>query len=284
MKTCLHTSRPRRPRRSADGSAVFELVIVAPFLLVLAAAIWDIRAYTAFRTDLAREMYDIAEMLAATGDSSWTTAQKNAAAQNIVDAATTRLDNSSVGWLRAVVVTRRMATSTPATVRNAEGRDCDAAVELVDDTSTAWDDTEAPWCEPQVRRQIGRVAWGDEGGCATIPSDLPAAGAVFAPNQKVLPNEGADPDGDGPLPVPTHDQWVSRSFSANEWWVAVETCSHYGRDANPNDAVRSPGLIMPGLANLGIEFFDVRFTIHRLAAWGAIDPIYACHWEWCGSP
>ena len=283
MKTCMHASRPRR---STDGSAVFELVIVAPFLLVLAAAIWDIRAYTVFRTDLAREMYDIAEMLATTGDRSWTTTQKNAAARNIVNAATTRLDNSSVGWLRAVVVTRRRAsaTSTSTTASNAQGRDCNEAVSNADDTSTVWDDTEAPWCEPQVRRQIGRVAWGDEGGCAAIPSDLPAVGAVFAPNQKVLPNEGTDPDGDGPLPAPTHDQWVSRSFSANEWWVVVETCSHYGRDANPNDAVRSPGLIMPGLANLGIDFFDVRFTIHRLAAWGAIDPLNECHWAWCVSP
>ena len=273
-----------RPRCD-DGSATLELVLITPFVLVLMAAIWDIRAYTAHRTDLAREIYAVAEMLAAGGDADWTDAEKAAASLNIVTAAAERLDDRSVGWLRAIVVTRLQDDAGPPAVEatNSEGRDCDAAADGVDDPDTTWDDTEAPWCEPEVRWQIGRQTWGDQGACANIASRLPAEGATFTTTQQVLPHENTDPDGTGPLAAPTHDEWVSRSLEDDEWWVVVETCSHFGRDANPNDGVASPGLILPGIENIGLggAVFDARLTIYSRVAWGALDALDECAWDWC---
>ena len=280
-------TRPNANERSRrdDGSASLELMLITPFVLVLMAAIWDIRAYTAHRTDLAREMYAVAEMLAAAGDASWTDAEKASASENIVEVAAARLDDASVGWLRAIVVTRLQDDAGPPAVEatNSEGRDCDDATAAVDDPDTTWDDTEAPWCEPEVRWQIGVENWGDQGACANIASRLPAEGATFATTEQVLPHEDADPDGAGPLTAPTHDEWVSRSLADDEWWVVVETCSHFGRDADPNDGVSSPGLILPGIENIGLggAFFDARLTIYTRAAWGALDALDECFWEWC---
>ena len=282
MKTYLHINKPRW---SAQGSASLELVILTPFLLILMAFIWDVRAYTAYRTDMAREMYTIAELLAATGDDAWTDAQKIAAAENIVDAIVDRLDDSSVGWVRAMIVTRRQDVPGPPVVEaiNSDGRDCDAAAAGADDPNTAWDDTTAPWCEPQLHREIRLATWGDQGACVDIPSRLPAQGDVFTTTQQVLPNENADPDGDGPETAPSHDQWVSRSLRDDEWWVVVESCSHFGRDANPDDNVSSPGLILPGIENISNDglFFDARLTLYNRIAWGAVDALDKCHWEWC---
>ena len=274
-----------RESRRDDGSATLELVLITPFVLVLMAAIWDIRSYTAYRTDLAREMYAVAEMLAAAGDADWTNAEQTAASLNIIRAAAARLDDSSVGWLRAVVVTRLQDDAGPPVVEatNSEGRDCDDAVDGVDDPDTAWDETVAPWCEPEVRWQIGREVWGDQGACANVASRLPAEGATFASTEQVLPHEGADPDGTGPLLAPTHDQWVSRALGEDEWWVVVETCSHFGRDADPNDGVSSASLILPGIENIGLggNFFDARLAIYNRVAWGALDALDECAWEWC---
>ncbi len=275
---------PGAPRRN-DGSASLELVLITPFLVVLMAAIWDIRAYTAYRTDVAREIYAIADLLAATGDGDWDATEKSDAAQNIVNAAAARLDNSSVGWLRAVVITRLQDDAGPPAVEatNSEGRDCDAAAAATDDPDTTWDDTTTPWCEPEVRWQIGRATWGDQGACANIASEMPAQGVAFAADEPVLPHEDADPDGNGPLPAPSADEWVSRSLQDDEWWVVVEVCSHFGRDANPNDGVSSPGLLLPGIERIGLgtAFFDARLTLRSRAAWGALDALDECEWEWC---
>lgn len=276
----------RRKSRRVFGSASLELVIIAPFLVVLMAAIWDIRSYTAYRTDVAREMYTVAQLLTTAGRNDWTTdTQKRNAATNILAAAANRLDDRSVGWLRAVVVTRLQDVVGPPAVEatNSEGRDCDATVATVDDPDTAWDDTTTPWCEPLVRQEIGMQTWGDQGACLDIPSQLPAAGATFAANQSVLPHEDADPDGNGPLTAPPHQQWVSRSLIADEWWVVVEICSHFGRDANPNDDIDSPGLLLPGIERVGLggNFFDARLTLRNRVAWGALEELDECNWEWC---
>ena len=260
-------------------------MVVVPFMLVLMAAIWDIRAYTAHRTDVAREIYAIAQMLAATGRDTWTAAEQQSAATNILAAAANRLDDRSVGWLRAVVVTRLQDVAGPPIVEatNSDGRDCDAAAAATDDPGTTWDDTTTPWCDPQVRQEIGQRTWGDQGACAAMQSRLPADGATFAANETVLPHEDADPDGDGPLTAPTHDEWASRSLTDEEWWVVVEICSHFGRDANPNDDFDSPGLLLPGIEQLGLgtNFFDARLTLYSRVAWGAFDALDDCNWEWC---
>ena len=272
--------------RSAAGSASLELIVITPFIVVLMAAIWDIRAYTAYRTDMAREIYAVAELLATRGDDEWTTTtKKRSAATNIMAAVANRLDDRSVGWVRAVVVTRLQDRAGPPVVEatNSQGRDCDAAVATADDPDTAWDDTATPWCEPIVRAEIALRTWGDQGACQNIQSRLPATGATFAADEMVLPYEDADPDGDGPLAAPTHDQWTSRSLTDAEWWVVVEVCSHFGRDANPNDNVDSPGLLLPGIERIGLggTFFDARLTLYNRVAWGAIDRLDECNWEWC---
>lgn len=284
-RTCDGFAARATSSRIASGSASLELIIITPFLLVLMAAIWDIRAYTAYRTDVAREIYDTAELLASSGRVSWSVSEKQDAAANVLLAVANRLDDRSVGWVRAIVITRLQDIAGPPVVEatNSEGRDCDASVATADDPDTVWDDTTAPWCEPRVHQEIGLQTWGDQGACANIASRLPAAGATFAANVPVLPHEDADPDGDGPATAPTHDQWVSRSLTDEEWWVVVEICSHFGRDANPNDGIDSPGLLLPGIEGLGLgaNFFDARLTLYSRIAWGALERLDECHWEWC---
>ena len=192
------------------------------------AAIWDIRSYTAYRTDLAREMYAVAEMLAAAGDADWTNAEQTAASLNIIRAAAARLDDSSVGWLRAVVVTRLQDDAGPPVVEatNSEGRDCDDAVDGVDDPDTAWDETVAPWW-----RAGSTVAnWPGRSGATKAPVRMSPLGCQPRVRRSPAPNKccrtkAPTPDGTGPLLAPTHDQWVSRALGEDEWWVVVETCS-----------------------------------------------------------
>ena len=48
------------PRTAANGSATVELIVLVPFVLILLAAIWDLRAFIAYPTELARERYVVA--------------------------------------------------------------------------------------------------------------------------------------------------------------------------------------------------------------------------------
>ena len=278
---------PRPKRLCASGSAAVELVAITPFVLLLMAATWDLRSFTAHRADLAREVYVVAELIANGAD--WNIA----GVRNAIDAAMTRLSDDSAGWMRVLVVTREQDVAavapTPADpigtprveATNNDGRDCDDAAATADDPNTAWDDTTAPWCEPAVRIEVQATAgvdnqwsWQAGNGCANVPSQLPACAAPpcgFAADQAVLPEENADPDGPGPDTAPAASEWPSRNLADDEWWVVVETCSHFGGGT-------SQPFLAGGLFNFATDALNVSNTLYRRVVWGATADLGDCTW------
>ena len=281
--------------RKGRGSAAVELVLLLPFVLLLMAAIWDIRAFTAYRTDIAREMYAVAELFG--GGGQWT----DAALRNAMQAAQDRLSASSAGWMRVVVVGRR-TDITPAggtdwngdsdfsnDPENSDGQGCDVdpdpAVDADGDGDPAND---RPFCDPMLLREVrpspdpspaDPIYWrGNDpttNECVGINSQLPAwnatpANRVFGPAQRALPREDLDP-ATGAL-LGSHREWVSRSLVAEEWWVVVEICSHFGGGG------ARPVLLGGGIAAFGLRAMDVSLTMYNRVAWGGQVPIGECNW------
>ena len=244
-------ARRRRPaRRGARGSAAVELVLIAPFLLVLMAVIVDLRSLAAYRTDVARQQYAVVELIA--GGNRWT----EAAVNNVVQAAMDRMGEFSAGTLRVVAVARGEGLRS-------DGVDC-----AVDTTS---------WCEPMVVKEVRPDpdddptqprAWQGGGDCAGLDSEMPAEGAMFGANDPLLPNEGVD----GSAP----STWASRRLQEDEWWVVVEICSHFGGGTS------DPGLMGGVLVNIGLDVFNASTTLRHRVAWGAItaleDDVEGCVW------
>ena len=275
------------------GSAAVELVAIIPFALILMAAIMDLRAFAAHRADIAREIYTVAEMVAGAG--AWNAATAEQALRNTMNAAVDRLDGSTAGWMRVVVVARPRdnpgdPSATPpvpaAPARNSDGALCNPAAP-----------TTPPFCEPEVLWELDadantagtqRAVWNGGGRCGagapwTVDTQLPAEGVQFPrgtspPNciGQVLPNECADPDGDGPASAPAHSNWVSRTLNSEEWWTVVEICTHFGGGTS------TPGLFGGGMSSFALNAFDASgaFLLRRIA-WGSIDDLNAC--TWCGA-
>ena len=281
-------------RRRGAGSAAIELVAIIPFALILMAAIVDLRAFAAHRSDIAREMYTVAEIVAGAG--TWDAATAGQAFQNTMEAAGERLGGNTAGWMRVVVVARPRdnpgdPTATPpvtsAPARNSDGALCNPAAPAT-----------PPFCEPEVLRELDadtntagvqRAEWEGGGDCGAVPSQLPAMGAQFPrgtapPNcaGQVLPNECADPDGDGPAPAPAHSDWVSRTLNSDEWWAVVEICTHFG--GGTSDPGPFGGGMFSGIGVFGTfaEAFDASAAILlRRVAWGSLDDLNDC--TWCGA-
>lgn len=270
----------RRPAASCGGSAAVELVAVIPFVLVLMAAIWDIRTFVAYRTEVAREMYAVAQLFAS--GATWT----DAGLRNAMQAAQDRLSPNGAGWIRVVVVGRRTDT-TPAGGDDENG-DGDFSND-VENSAGDWCDATTPtWCDPMILREVRPnpdptptqpVRWRNAGRCGTVASQLPAwsanaANRVFSATQMVLPRENVDPDTGGPLA--NHQQWVSRTLGGEEWWVVMEICSDFGGGG------ARPGLLGPGFVNLVRNTFDVTGTqtLYNRVAWSGQVPLDEC--DWCG--
>lgn len=235
-----------RPARPARGSASVEFVFLVPFVLVLLAAIWDVRSFIATRTELAREPYVVAEAIA---DQPEGASPMASALELLVNRL--REGGNSSGVVSAAVVVRGN--------RRHDGSACATGA----------------WCPPRVA-----VTWpagpGTEGAwtpagstdpnpCAA--SALPAAGAHFGASARVLANEGVDPDGDGPTPPPGEASWVSRKMEAAEWWVVVDVCFDPG-----------PGQFLMALPRLAANALDIPYTIRRRAAWRSIHDLPDCDW------
>ena len=245
--SCWLGSRAARSAgsRRVLGSATVELVFVVPFVLITLAAVWDLRTYIGYRTDLAREMYVVAEAIAddPTGAPPFEVA---------IGRAEARLRGSSVsGSIRAAVIVRgtQRADSTPC--------------------------PDGAWCPPVVTARwpamlddsAGTWTRDDDGACRVGGSSLPAPGAHFGPGQRVLPNEGTDPDGDGPDSALPEADWVSRNLRDAEWWVVVDTCF------DPR-----PGLFIGRLANMAERMLDTSFALRKRAAWGSVHDRTDCDW------
>ena len=230
--------------RRIDGSATVELVVMAPFILAVLALVWDLREYISYRTDLAREMFVVAELIANETDGN--------PMQGAMPPALNRLGANGGGTVAVAVVTR------------GEERWGGADEPCPD---------EAEWCLPRVvnawpeNAADGRFGMDEMAAvCDNAPSRLPPAGAHFQRNEPVLPNE--NPQNADPAPV--EPEWISRNMRPAEWWVVVESCFH------PN-----PGLFFGRLVNLGIDLFDVSgagFVLRKRAAWGSVHDRADCAW------
>ena len=227
------------------GSAAIEFVILVPFILVLTAAVWDLRTFTAYRTDVAREIFVVAELIASGGD--WSS---KTSVENVIEVAAERMGETSAGVLHVAVVTR-------ATTRH-------------DGTACVNDDE---WCAPFVAKEFYDHPFFPNGtaDCQNFPRTLPDEGDLFAEDATVLPFEDADPDGGGPLAAPTVDEWASRNMQPEEWWVIVDSCSHFGEGP-------SSGLIGKRFMNMGLAWLDVSPVMQKRSAWGSIDDLSDCAW------
>lgn len=249
-----------------------ELVAITPFVLLLMAALWDISAFTAFRTDIAREQYAVAELIA--GGEDWANEQ---AVGSAVRAAMNRLARRSAGTMRVVVVSRLRDSAGPPLVEatNSAGRDCDTPWDHDSDPST---DDQLPWCEPMLLNEIRPnpdpdpsatiPTWNGGGDCAALPSRLPAnEGDGFGAGDPVLPQEGTAIGGT----IPPASTWVSRTLTPTEWWVVVEICAHFG------EGTERP-FTGGALVNLGLRTLGVPTAMRRRVAWGALDSLDECGW------
>ena len=231
-------------RQSVRGSAAVEFVVLVPFVLVLTAAVWDLRVFAAHRTDVAREMSVIAELIA--GGADWSS---GTSVEHVINAAAARLGETSAGVLHVALVTR-------GTSRH-DGSAC-----VVD----------SEWCGPVVGRTFYDHAFpSGQGDCANVARALPDAGRAFAAVATVLPNEDADPDGSGPLTAPAVGEWVSRNLRPQEWWVVVDSCSHFG--GGPRSRRIGGRFTQMGLATL-----DVSPVMVRRSVWTSVGDLRECGW------
>ena len=244
-----HTSFPERaPKRAMRGSAAVEFVIFAPFIIAMMALVWNLRQYTAYRTDVARETFVAAEMIAnETGAS-----PSDNPIPIVVERVMSRLAQGGSGTIDVTLVARgdrRLATATVA------DPDCADA---------------SQWCLPRVALRwpatgSGLGTWGGGGACAGVQTGMPDADEHFPADLAVLPNE-VPPDA---VPVPPQNTWLSRNLRLQEWWVVVDTCIH-----------PQPGLL-GGVVMNGLRFFDLSdnaFVFRKRAAWGSVHEYTACNW------
>lgn len=232
--------------RRTGGSATVEVVVLVPFVLVFLAVVWDTRQFIAYRTELAREMYIVAETIA-----------NNPAGgpplESVIEQVGLKYGRTSVsGSIHAAVVVR-------GTQRD-DGSACPAGDWCLPMVTLAW---------PATTTDLAGT-WSEAGGteCARPPgSVLPAAGDHFGATDVMLPNEGADPDGDGPLPAPPPQDWISRNLTNTEWWLVVDAC------VEPR-----PGLFIGRLTNWADRMLDTSFAWQRRAAWRSIHDRLDCDW------
>lgn len=208
--------------------------------------VWDLREFVAHRTDLAREMYAVAEVIASeTGID-----QNSNPMEATVKLAGERLAGAGAGRISVSVVVRGDRRDATA---NSPHPDCA---------------DQSNWCLPRLidvwppaapHADADKGTWNGGGGCANFEPRRPAVGAHFPSDMPVLPNE-TDSDA---------TSWVSRNMTGQEWWVLIDTCFH----ANPG--------LFGGIALRGLEFFDISdsaFVLVRRAAWGSVHDYPDCNW------
>ena len=243
------------------GSAAVEFVAMVPFLLAMMGLVWDLRQYMAYRTEVVREMFVVAEIIASEPGS-----PDNNPIPVAVQRVTRGLGNDGSGGLAsggsgAVVV----------------------AVVSRGERQSATDACDADWCLPQVRvrwpppgTDTSPGDWGEDDLCdgfdprkpefRTDLPELPDAGEHFPADMTVLPNE----DPDDALP---QSDWLSRNLRPQEWWVVVDVCFQ-----------PDPGLFGGWVLN-GLSFFnpsDSALVATRRTAWGSVNPYAECNW--CPQP
>lgn len=234
-----------RPSGKVRGSATVEFIALVPFVLVLVATFWDVREFIGFRTELAREMYKVTELIAndPVGTSPF---------EHVLGEVRSRFEPTSVsGAVRGAVVVRG--------TQRADGTAC----------------PDGDWCPPRVAAvwpgtadpSAGSWSRDDHTACAAAGDAIPAVGTHFAANQALLQGEGRDPDGDGSLTAPPASAWISRNISSDAWWVVVDICIE-----------PQPGLFLGRLTNLSEPLMGTPFVWRRRIAWPSIHDRADCGW------
>jgi len=229
---------------------------------------WDLRAFIAHRTDLAREVYVVAEVIATRPDANLI--------EPVAAAFKERFAGNGAGSIDIAVVKRG----------NQRRDDLDSDGSL-DPCQLPYDDQAAlseRWCPPlvQVRwpapsnRSAG--LWGERcpahfPSCVSSPggthcqesdrsrSRLPEQDEHFPATETVFPNEGQGGSGES--------GWLSRDFNDGEWWTLVDVCLEPGH-----------GLFTGRLIPIGwqaVNFSELTFTLR--AAWRSLHTYNDC--EWC---
>lgn len=220
------------------GSAAVELVAIMPFVVAIAAFMLDVRTLVGFRTDLARETFALAEVIA-------NESQRNPMDAVMGEAVREFSENrpESAGTLAVAVVTRGTERGT--------GVPCAAD----------------QWCPPRVALAwpVGPDAgtWNSPDDCAAAGTSLPARGQHFPADQRVLPNE----DGSGAAPP----AWLSRNMRPTEWWVVVDTCL----DPTPG---LFWSRFAKGFRVLGDLVDLSGLVLRKRAAWGSVHDLADCNW------
>ncbi len=243
---------------------------MVPFVLIMMGLIWDLREYVSHRTELAREMYVVAEVIAnEVGPSTLGAGNENIAIEAVIKQAKETLEGRGAGGVRSTGSAGRISV---ALVVRGDRQDPAAAAPHPDCS------LDTNWCLPRISHRWPPVGepekgrWNGGGDCNSStqvldhPSmELPDKGKHFPVDRRVLPNEIPT----DVLPPPTHDEWLSRNLRQQEWWVLVDTCFH-------SDAGLFGGMVLRGL-----DFFNVADAapvLRRRAAWGSVHDYSDCNW------
>ena len=146
-----NTRDPALARRSRmGGSAAVEFIVMAPFILAMMLLIWNLRQYTAYRTDVVREMYVAAELIANETGSSASDNPIPIVVERVMD----KLGNGGSGTIDVALITRGDRRLATATVPHP---DCA---------------TPGEWCLPRVALKwpphlSGLGTWDGGGDCAS---------------------------------------------------------------------------------------------------------------------
>ena len=236
------------------GTATIEFIVLAPFILLTMALVWDLREYVSHHTEIAREMYVAAEVIA--NEANAHPVSGAGPVGEVMRRAIAKLSSIGAGTVAAAVVTRGTIPVGASTTCN-----------LADDT-----------CLPMVRAAWPPAAtpeegtWADANGkfapgghCSTFAPRLPSAGAHFPADVPVLPNEvPADV-----IPPPAQEAWISRTMRPREWWVVVDSCLH------------PDGGLFGNVVLGGLQFFDTSdsdFVLRKRAVWASVHDISNCNW------
>ena len=244
--------RCRGEHRRSAGSAAVEFVLMAPFVLVLGAFVWDLRAYISHRTDLAREVYVLAQVIADEADKvdnrNPIRRTNNPNSPGLIDAFIARFESRGAAGTLDIAVVGRGTTDRGSS-------DCaDASV----------------WCPPEVIQRWPTTPadgrWAGGGACVLATSGLPDQGMSFAANEVVLPNENER--------QPNEDTWISRRIAPDGWWVVVDVCLHPGPGLFTGPLIQSGFDLAKGMLDLGGTGY--RFSLR--GAWRSIHNRGSCDW------
>ena len=226
--------------------------MVVPFVLALLAAVWDLRQFIAYRTDLAREMYVLAQAVAddAVGGTGGQGALRGG-------------DGGGRAALRSPEHggrhPRRRRGSRPGSRRRHDVPrwrvvPADGAGRLARDRHES---------RGHMAGRAGQPVHADRGATRSRPRATISRPGSACCRTRARRERGANA-------ALAEKDWVSRNIGPQAWWVVVETC------VEP-----PPGLFVGRLTGLSAPLLGTPYVWRRRAAWPSIHSRADC--AWCAS-